>query len=155
WPDVLKVLTSAKFAKEKKWKEVEGPYTDKGHYTVVENVALGAKLLEREQWVVPLAADERGDKELENLKYLAETHDTTNMNQWTDWMTDITVVQPASVKIAIEDYASLTRPDWPYLRILRALEDHTQWKKDKSAFGGVGGSDGGIGGAINDKVTQE
>src|SRR5581483_1857185 len=124
-PDVTKVVTSARFAKEKKWKEVDGPYTEKGHITVVENIAQGAALLEREQWVVPLAADERAEKVPENLKYLAETYDTKYVNEWSDWFTDITVVQPATVKDAIDEYSSLTRPDWPYLRVLRALEDHT------------------------------
>src|SRR5271165_6683685 len=30
--DVLKIIKSSQFVKEKRFKEVEGPYTEKGHY---------------------------------------------------------------------------------------------------------------------------
>ena len=140
--DVLKVITSARFQKEKRWKEVEGPYTDKGHYRVLKNVAEGVMLLEREQWVVPLSAEEKGDRVPLNLKHLAQDYDQRYIEAWTDWMSDLVVQSPATVKEAIELYATLSRPEWPYLRIFRKLEDHTQWRKDKSVF-------------ENDELTRE
>jgi type VI secretion system protein ImpL len=133
-PDVLKVLTSALFTKEKRWKEVEGPYTERGHYRVLKNVTEGAGLLEREQWVVPLSADEKGDRVPLNLKHLADDYEQRYIEQWTDWMADLNVQIPATVKEAIDLYATLSRPEWPYLRIFRNLEDHTQWKKKASAL---------------------
>ena len=132
-PDVLKVMTSLRFQKEKRWKEVEGPYTEKGHYRVLRNVKEGAGLLEREQWVVPLTAEEKGDRVPVNLKHLAEEYDQRYAEQWTDWLLDITVPSPATVKEAIDLYATLGRQEFPYLRILRKLEDHTQWKSDHAA----------------------
>ncbi len=132
-PDVLKVMTSARFQKEKRWKEVEGPYTEKGHYRVLRNVKEGAGLLEREQWVVPLTAEEKPDRVPVNIKHLAEEYDQRYAEQWTDWLLDITVQSPATVKDAIELYATLGRPECPYLRILRTLEDHTQWKSTHAA----------------------
>lgn len=128
-PEVLKIVTSAQFAKEKRWKEVEGPYTEKGHYAVVSNIADGGGFLEREAWVVPLSADERGDKLAANLNVLADQYDATYASQWTEFLKDVSVQSPGSVKEAIEHYATLTRADWPYLRILRAVEDGTQWKR--------------------------
>ena len=149
-PDVLRVLTSKQFAREQHWKEVAGPYTEKGHLTVVENVADGGLLLEREKWVVPLADDERLDKVPENLKRLAEAYDAAYVTQWNDWFADLSVASPSSVKDAIDAYGTLTRPDWPYLRILRALQDHTQWKKEKSAFN----ADAGLA-LVNEKLSQK
>jgi type VI secretion system protein ImpL len=131
-PDVLKWITSTSFEKEKRYKEVDGPYTEKGHYKVLKNVAEGAGLLEREQWVVPLTAAEQGEQVVVNLRRLAETYDQRYIDEWTDWLTDISVRSPASIKEALDLYATLTRPEWPYLRILRNLYDHTQWKKDSS-----------------------
>jgi type VI secretion system protein ImpL len=132
--DVLKVLTSSRFQKEKKWKEVEGPYTERGHYRVLKNVAEGAGLLEREHWVIPLTDDEKGDRVPLNLKRLAEEYDQRYTEQWTDWMADVQVQTPATVREAIDLYSTLGRPEWPYLRLLRQLEDHTQWKKPASAL---------------------
>jgi type VI secretion system protein ImpL len=134
-PDVLKVLKSARTEKEKRWKEVDGAYTEKGPYRVLRNVKEGVGLLEREQWVVPLTSEEKGDRVAVNLARLAQDYDSRYIDQWTDWLRDITVQTPATVKEAIDLYGTLSRPERPYLRILRALEDHTQWKdKNKSAL---------------------
>ncbi len=151
--DVLKILTSESYEKEKRWKEVEGPYTDKGHFFVVENVAEGAGLLEREQWVVPLTPEEKADRVPINLRHLADDYDQRYIEQWTDWLMDLRVKQPATVKEAIEVYTTLSRPDWAYLRILRNVEDHTQWKKEKSAFKNKGVNEE-LNRRLNEKVTQ-
>ncbi|HVY44680.1 MAG TPA: type VI secretion system membrane subunit TssM [Minicystis sp.] len=132
-PEVLKVLTSARFQKEKRWKEVEGPYTDKGHYFVAVNIKQGVGLLEKEAWVVPLPPHE-AEHIPANMKHLADDYDQRYIDEWTDWMADLRVESPQTLKDAIDLYTILVKPDWPYLRILRALEDHTQWTKDKSAF---------------------
>jgi type VI secretion system protein ImpL len=130
--DVLKVLTSKRYAREKRWQEIEGPYTDKGHFAVLDNIAEGATLLEREQWVVPLKDSEKGDQIPTNLKRLAEDYDDRYIEEWNDFVADVQVSSPANVKEAIEAYNTLIKAEWPYLRILRFLEDHTQWKKERS-----------------------
>jgi type VI secretion system protein ImpL len=131
--DVLKVITSARYRKDNRWKEVDGPYTDKGHLVVVSQVSDGIGLLEQEKWVVPLGPDETPDRVPMNLKRLSEDYDQRYIEQWSDWLADITVTPPATVKDAIDLYNVLTRSDYPYLRIIRAVEDHTQWKKFRKA----------------------
>src|SRR5262249_47378397 len=127
--------TSKRYQTEKRYKEVEGPYCEKGHYRVLRNIKEGTGLLEREQWVVPLTNEEKADRVPVNLKHLAEEYDQRYTEQWTDWLLDLQVNSPATVKEAIELYSTIGRPEWPYLRILRALEDHTQWKdKNKEVF---------------------
>jgi len=134
-PEVLKLVKSAQFQKEKRYKQVDGPYTEKGHYRVLRNVKEGAGLLEREQWVVPLTNDEKGERVPVNLKRLAEDYDDRYEEQWTAWLRDITVDPPANVKEAIELYGLLSRSPRPYLIILRAVEDNTQWKdRNKAAL---------------------
>jgi type VI secretion system protein ImpL len=127
--EVLKWLSSARYQKEKLWKQVEGPYTERGHYAAVKNVGDAAGLLEREQWVVPLGPDETADRIPVNLKRLADEYDQGYVNQWTDFMLDITVKSPATVKEAIELYTVLSTAEFPYSRILRQMEEHTQWLK--------------------------
>ena len=132
--DVLDVLKSARNEKEKIWKEVEGPYTEKGHYQVLRNVKEGVGLLEREQWVVPLGRDEQGDQVGVNLARLAQDYDGRYIDEWNNFVRDITVQTPATVKEAIDLYAILCKPEPAYMRIIRRVEDHTQWKKSTSAL---------------------
>ncbi|WP_437732260.1 type VI secretion system membrane subunit TssM [Sorangium sp. So ce1335] len=132
-PDVLKVIGSKLYAKEKRWKEVDGPYTEKGHYAVLEKLEDGAESLLAERWVVDLAPGEETSIS-KNLDGLAADYDARYIAQWTDWMADLTVRTPANLKEAKEIYMELARPDYPYLRIIRALEDNTQWKRDRSVL---------------------
>jgi type VI secretion system protein ImpL len=129
-PEVLKFFTSKQFKATNKWLEVDGPYTDKGHYAVLSNIEEGAKILEQENWVVPLTAEERGDRVVANVAKLAEDYEQQYIESWKKFLMDLDVQAPGSVKEAIDYYAALSKPEWPYLRVLRALEDHTQWKKD-------------------------
>jgi type VI secretion system protein ImpL len=133
--DVLQFIKSTKNQKDKKYKEVEGPYTEKGHYRVLRNVKEGAGLLEREQWVVPLGAEEKAERVGVNLRHLAEEYDQRYIDQWTDFLADVSVQSPQDVKQAIVLYNILSQPERPYLRLLRKLEDHTQWHdSNKEAF---------------------
>lgn len=152
--DLLKMLTSRLYQKEKRWKEVDGPYTEKGHYAVLQNVEEGVGLLEREQWVVPLGRDEQADSILKHLDTLANDYDQLYIQQWTDWMADLDVRQPANLKEAKALYTELAKPEYPYLRILRDLEDHTQWKRDPSALENKAISDR-INMEINNKLSQK
>ncbi|MCK6589890.1 MAG: ImcF-related family protein, partial [Polyangiaceae bacterium] len=133
-PEVLKFITSQRIAKDKRYQEVEGPYTERGHWRVVNNVADGPGLLTREQWVVPLTQDEQIDRVPTHLARLADDYDTRYIEQWKDWLADIRVAPPATVKDAIALYTVLITPELPYLRILRTIEDHTQWKREGKAL---------------------
>jgi type VI secretion system protein ImpL len=151
--DVLKVVTSTQLQKGKGFKEVEGPYTEKGHYAVLKNIREGSGLLERDQWVVPLTADEGRDRIPQNLQRLAEEYESRYIEQWTTWMEDITVPSPATVRDAIQLYTVLGQTEWPYVRILRRVQDDTQWNKppellEKSEVTSQ------INTALNQKATQ-
>ncbi|WP_437741579.1 type VI secretion system membrane subunit TssM [Sorangium sp. So ce1504] len=132
-PAVLKIIGSKLYAKEKRWKEVDGPYTERGHFAVLERLESGAGSLMAERWVVDLAPGEEASIN-KNLDGLAADYDVSYIAQWTDWMADLTVRLPANLKEAKETYQALTQADYPYLRIIRALEDNTQWKRDRSAI---------------------
>jgi type VI secretion system protein ImpL len=133
-PEVLTFLASKQKKEKKKWFEVLGPYTDKGHYAVLANIKEAGALLESEQWVVPLTAEEKGDRVLANVKLLADDYELKYVAAWKDFLLDLEVKSPANLKEAIQLYGDLQKPEWPYLRILRKLEDHSQWKRDVSAL---------------------
>jgi type VI secretion system protein ImpL len=149
-PEVLKYITSQRIAKDKRYQEVDGPYTEKGHWRVVNNVADGAALLAREQWVVPLTQDEQLDRVPVHLSRLADDYDTRYVEQWKDWLADIKVAPPATASFTVALYTVLITAEWPYLRILRKIEDHTQWKKEGAAFDNEDANR-----ILNQKVNQQ
>lgn len=150
--DALKFIKSARDLKDGRMKEVEGPYTDNGHYVVALNVANAAGLLESEQWVIPLGPEEQGDRIPINLKRLSEDYDQRYIEQWSDFLSDISVEPPKTVKEAIDLYNTLTRAPWPYLSIIRKVEDHTQWKKVNK--GGAGFNNDEANRQLNQKLAQ-
>jgi type VI secretion system protein ImpL len=129
-PEVLKVLSSQTFEKEKRWKQIDGPYTDKAYLEVGKKIKLAYELLNAERWVVPLAPDETPDAVEKRLKYLRQDYETNYAIAWNDWLADMVMKPPADVGQAIDVYKLITTADYPLLRILRAVEDHTQFKKD-------------------------
>jgi type VI secretion system protein ImpL len=131
--EVLKYLRSKRHRDKQGYFEVPGPYTDKGHYKVLANVENAAILLESEQWVVPLTDEERQeDRIAANVKQLAEDYEEGYIASWRSFLLDLDVQTPTTLKEAAELYAVLATPEWPLLRVLRAVEDHTQWRKDLS-----------------------
>ncbi|MSP25019.1 MAG: type VI secretion system membrane subunit TssM [Myxococcales bacterium] len=128
-PEVLAWLKSKKKIANLGYYEVPGPYTDKGHFAVLGNIGEATQLLEREQWVVPLSAEERGDRVAANVALLAEDYETQYSEMWKGFLADIRTKSPSTMTDALALYAEIQRPEWPFLRLLRAVEDHTQWKK--------------------------
>ncbi len=153
-PNVTKQIQSARFQKDRRWREVDGPYTDKGHYVVVLNVANAEALLKGEQWVIPLGPDEQLDRIPVNLKRLSEDYDQRYTEQWSDWLADITIAPPSTVKEALDLYDAILQTPYPYLQVLRSVEDHTQWKKFKKPGGGVGINESEGNKMFNQKLEQ-
>ncbi|MBM4358127.1 MAG: type VI secretion system membrane subunit TssM [Deltaproteobacteria bacterium] len=136
--EVLAWLKSAQSDNGKGYFQVGGPYTDKGHAAVLSNIDVAKDLLEREQWVVPLTPEEQGEQVARNIALLAEDYEQNYIATWKGFLQDIRVRSPNTLDEAIKLYGDeqggMRRPEWPFLRILRALEDHTQWKKPLAAL---------------------
>jgi type VI secretion system protein ImpL len=130
---VLKFLRSKQQLGTKRYYEVPGPYTNKGRYAVTANIGNAAQLLDREQWVVPLSEDERGDKVAVNVKRTADDYEEKYIQAWQGFLLDIDVLPPANLKEAVDMYALLQEPEWPFVRIIRNIEDHTQWDAGTSS----------------------
>ncbi len=156
--DVLGWLTSAQKEANKGYYEVRGPYTDKGHAAVLSNIDQAKQLLEREQWVVPLTPEEQGEKVAINIARLAEDYENNYIAAWKGFMQDLRVKAPNTLQEATQLYGDedrgMRKPDWPYLRILRALEDHTQWKRSLDALADKD-KGGKIGSLVNNKINSK
>jgi len=54
---------------------------------------------------------------------------------WRSFLGDLAVQTPTNLKEAVDLYAELQKPEWPYLRILRALEDHNPVEEGRQRDG--------------------
>jgi type VI secretion system protein ImpL len=157
-PEVLTKVRSGLKERTGKWFEVQGPYTYKGHERVVASLDEGYKLLEREQWVLPFTADEKkqGDKIQKSLDRVRQDYDAEYVRQWVNFFRDIDVAVPPNNKEAIQEFRVLSTPDWPYLRLLRALSDNTQFDDPRNQAALQGGitRDGGVLDQIKTRVER-
>jgi type VI secretion system protein ImpL len=130
-PQALTVLSSKRKKSQNKLQEVHGAFTYDGHAAVLASLKDGYKILEREQWVVPLTAEEKAqpDRIKKALERVRQDYDEKYVTEWTDFFRDIDVKIPANNIEAIDEFKTLATPDWPYWRLLRALRDNTQFGK--------------------------
>jgi type VI secretion system protein ImpL len=147
-PEVLSKVRSSLHDRQGKWAEIQGPYTYKGHEQVLASLEEGKKLLEREQWVLPLTDEEKkqGDAIDRALERVRQDYDSQYISQWVNFFRDIDVEVPPSNREAIGEFKVLATPDWPYQRLLRALADNTQFDEvaEKSEAENLLLADGGV-----------
>ena len=127
--EVLGKVRSSQKERTGTWLKVRGPYTAKGHAQVVASLEEGLTVLDRERWVVPLTQEEerQGDKIQQALARVRQDYDAQYIREWVEFFRDVQVEIPAINKEAIEEFRVLSTPDWPYQRLLRTLEDNTQF----------------------------
>jgi serine/threonine protein kinase len=121
-PVVLTKVRSREKERTGKWFEVRGPYTSKGHKQVVGSLERATGASGREEWVVPLPRPEV-ERALARVR---QDYDVEYITQWSNFFRDIAVDMPAGDSDAISELRILATPDWPYLRLLRLLAEHTQ-----------------------------
>jgi type VI secretion system protein ImpL len=146
-PEVLTKIKSSQKERTGKWFEVQGPYTARGKVEVVRRLDEGHKLLDREKWVVPLTAEEKaqGDKIQQALDRVHQDYDSEYIRQWVSFFRDLSVEVPPTNKDAIAEFKILSTPDWPYLRLLKTLDENTQLhEEDKNAAEQMVAGDGGV-----------
>jgi type VI secretion system protein ImpL len=132
--EVLGWLKSSQNEANKGYYQVAGPYTDKGHAAVINNIDEAGKLLEREQWVVPLTPEEQGEQLVRNIALLGEDYDQNYIAAWKGFLQDLQVRIPNDLNEAMKLYSGdeddgMRKAPYPYVRVIRQIEDHTQWKK--------------------------
>ncbi len=143
----LKFLSSKKKDREKgKEQEVRGPYTFDGHVAVLAALKDGYKILEREQWVVPLTQEEKDqpDRIKKVLERVRQDYDQNYIDEWRAFFRDINVHSPTNNVEAIAEFRELSTVDWPYWRLLRSLRDNTQFDKVQQTAADKAAEKGGV-----------
>lgn len=156
-PEVLTKIKGSQKESTGKAVEVQGPYTARGKVEVVRRLEQGQKVLDREKWVVPLTAEEKtaGDKIQLALDRVHQDYDSEYIRQWVSFFRDLMVEVPTTNKDAIAEFKVLSTPDWPYLRLLKTLDENTQLhEEDKNQAGQIIGGDGGVIDQLKVKVQR-
>ena len=107
-------------------------------------------------WVVPLTQEEKhqGDKIQQALDRVRQDYDAQYIREWMEFFRDILVDIPPNNKEAIEEFRVLSTPDWPYQRLLRTLEDNTQFDLAANQAGEAVLADGGLLDQMKERVRR-
>ncbi len=158
-PEIIdRVISSYRKKTKNEWYAIPGAYTYKGHEKVLASLDEGAKLLEREQWVLPLSREEtlQGDKIQQALMRVREDYDNRYIQEWINFFKDVDVAIPDTNKEAIVEFKVLSTPDWAYGRLLRKLWENTQFDEmaESNAASEEIFTDGGLIDQAKMKVTR-
>ncbi len=123
-PAALTVLQSKRKLKEGTWLVVRGPYTATGFEAVCANIDAAKKTLLRESWVVPSPGTDSRLR-LRSLRRLEQDYVSQYIREWSELLRDIEVKSAANRKDRAHVLKTLSTPPWPYLTLLRVVEDHT------------------------------
>ncbi|MBX3184451.1 MAG: type VI secretion system membrane subunit TssM [Polyangiaceae bacterium] len=118
---------SAKYITAKKGVEVSGAYKKDG-YNLIKKVLVSQRdQLEREVWVLAEGGGEVNEKVTDKMMDdLSDRYFTRYQESWRELFLDIQVASPKNDAEAKIMYEVLTEPDWPYLRLIRGLAEHSR-----------------------------
>ena len=155
--EALAKIRSRQRTRTGRYFEVGGAYTLEGHKKVLESLKEGYKQIDREKWVIPLTDDEKQQqaKIQQALDRVRQSYDSEYIRQWESFFRDIDVEVPDNNKEAIEEFNVLATRDWPYLRLLRSLDENTQFLSEKNQAKQIATGDGGLLAQIREKANRK
>ncbi len=115
----------ATYVTSKKQTTVDGAYTKAGWMRVRELLDEKQGKLAAEKWVL---GEEEKVSEQEIKKQIAKLRDlyfAKYQNAWKGFLESIEVQKPENKEKALEELQALSEPEWPYLRLLRTLNENT------------------------------
>ncbi len=110
----------APFVQSRKQVKVDGAYTKLGWTRVRALLGEQKEKLAAEQWVLGEAEDSSAQA-VEKLRGLYfERYKTA----WKDFIADLQVLDPGNADLALDELNAFSEPEWPYLRLIRTLNDN-------------------------------
>lgn len=101
---------------------IDGPFTAAGHAAILARMARAGADFAENRWVLPLGPDDEGDALTAHLTAFHQSYAARQARQWEALLEDLAVAEPASPGEVAGVLTALARPEWPYLRILRNLD---------------------------------
>jgi type VI secretion system protein ImpL len=111
----------APFVQSRNGVKVEGAYTKQGWIRVRGLLGEQRAKLASEQWVLGDASNVDAQGAVDKLRDL---YFERYRNAWRDFLTDLRVEDPGNAELALDEMNALSEPEWPYLRLIRLLNDN-------------------------------
>lgn len=116
----------AKYVKGKKGVEISGAYTKEGYLGIKKVLKSQRAQLETETWVLAESVSDSEAQSEEILEKLRDRYFETYEKQWRNFFMDIDVAKPKTDAEAILILGTISEPEWPYLRLIRALAENSR-----------------------------
>jgi type VI secretion system protein ImpL len=116
--------SSATFVTSNRGVKVDGAYTKLGWLKVQKLLDAERTKLTSEGWV--LGTDERmSDDEInKEVQALRQVYFDRFREAWHDFLADLVVTRPTNAEGSLEQLLALNEPEWPYLRLIRILNEN-------------------------------
>jgi type VI secretion system protein ImpL len=121
----------APYVSSRKHVSVPGAYTKAGWLRIRPMLDAKKSSLAAERWVLgegEAASAADAQKQVEKLR---DIYFERYKNAWHDFLVDIEVQRPANAEKALDELQALSEPEWPYLRLLRALHENVTLEIDE------------------------
>jgi len=152
------VISSKSFKYNGQWGKVRGAYTAAAFKEIDKLLSdEGAKLLEREAWVVPYTTDEKdqGDRIKQSIKRVRQRYEDDYISEWEAFFRDVDVRVPETNTEAVREFKLLSTPEWAYQRLLQTLSDNTQFiDKSREKMPSQITADGGVIDQVQKRVAR-
>jgi type VI secretion system protein ImpL len=117
----------APFVQSRKGVRVDGAYTKLGWARVRSLLGEQRAKLAAEQWVLGDVGDSGAQGAVDKLRGL---YFERYRNAWRDFFADLQVQDPGNAELALDELNALSEPEWPYLRLIRALSENVVLEVD-------------------------
>jgi len=128
----------ADWIKGKKKVQVEGAYTRLGYGYVRGLLDETQGKLAAERWVLGESQIQSFVETKKQIERLREKYFLKYKEAWKNFLEDIDVTKPDSTDKSLTEMQLLSEPEWPYLRLLRTLDDNVRLDVSVVEAEGVG-----------------
>lgn len=114
----------APFVGAKRGLKVDGAYTKLGWAKIRRLLDVERSKLTSEGWVLGTATTLSDEDIAKQVQVLRQIYFERFREAWRDFIADLEVAQPKNAEGSLDELLALSEPEWPYLRLLRILDEN-------------------------------
>jgi type VI secretion system protein ImpL len=115
----------APFVTSRRNVKVDGAYTKLGWQKIRKLLDVERSKLTSEGWVLG-REDKLSEADVQKqVQALRQVYFERFRDAWRDFIADLDIVQPKNAEGSLDELLALSEPEWPYLRLLRTLDENT------------------------------
>lgn len=119
------------FVKSRNSVKIPGAYTKQGWLRVKTLLGSEQAKLAAERWVLGEDESQVGQA----VGKLRDLYFERFKNAWRDFIADIEIADPGNAEYALAELNAMSEPEWPYLRLIRTLNENVTLEMDDADAG--------------------